>query len=146
MNEDESVSQFHIRLCDIANISFSLGEDISEEKLSKNIPGSLPKRFDMKVTEEALDLSSVKVDELIDFLQTFEMSINDRSTNKNKGIAFVSNTEEVRSQGGKEESLADDIALLGGGIQQFFEISGQKVEDKCPRQEVQHYSPGKRNE
>lgn len=69
----------------------------------------------MKVTdiEEAQNLSSIKVDELISSLQTFEMSINEWSEKKNKVITFVSNTEEDGIQGVKEESLAYDIALLG---------------------------------
>lgn len=57
----------------------------------------------MKVTtiEEAQDLSSIKVDEPIGSLQTFKMSINDRSKKKNTCITFVSKTEEVGSQGNK---------------------------------------------
>lgn len=35
MNEDETVSEFHIRLCDIANTSFALGENMYEEKLAR---------------------------------------------------------------------------------------------------------------
>lgn len=77
MNEDETMSEFHIRLCHIANTSFALGEKMYEEKLVKKILKSLSKRFDIKVTtiEEAQDLSSIKVDEFIGSLQTFEMSI-----------------------------------------------------------------------
>lgn len=78
MNEEEIIYEFHIRLCDISNISFVLREKMSEENLAKKILRSLlPKRFEMKVTalEEAHELSSIKVDELISYLQTFEMSI-----------------------------------------------------------------------
>lgn len=96
MNEDESICEFDIRLCDIANTSFSLSEKMSEEKLTRKILRSLPKRFDIKVTsiDEAQDLSSIKVDELIGSLRTIKMSINERSEKKNKGITFVSNNEE----------------------------------------------------
>lgn len=70
MNEEESICEFHIRLHDISNTSFSLGEKMSEEKLAMKIIRSVPKRFDMKVisTEEAMDFSSIKVDELISSL------------------------------------------------------------------------------
>jgi len=49
----------------------------------------------MKVTviEEAHDISSVKVDELIGSLQNFEITINNKTDKKGKGIAFVSNVE-----------------------------------------------------
>lgn len=52
-----------------------------EEKLVGKILRSLLKKIDMKVTaiEEAQDLSTLKVDELIGSLQTFELAINVRS-------------------------------------------------------------------
>lgn len=51
----------------------------------------------LNVIEEADDLSSVKVGELIDSLQTFEISINKMSKKRSKDITLVSNTEEVGS-------------------------------------------------
>ena len=73
------------------------------EKLSIKILRSLPKKFDMKVTVigEAQELSSIKVDELIGSLQTFEMTLNDRSKQKKKCITFVSNNEEDENLGGE---------------------------------------------
>jgi hypothetical protein len=60
--EYESISDCNIRLRDIANTSFALGEKMSDEKLARKILRSLPKKFDMKVTaiEEAQDLSNIK--------------------------------------------------------------------------------------
>lgn len=52
--------------------------------------------------EEAQDLSTLKVDELIGSLQTFEISINGRSEKKSKGVAFVSNTQVKEDQGDKD--------------------------------------------
>lgn len=103
MHEDEIVSEFHITLCDISKTFFALSEKMFEEKLARKIIKSFPKRFNIKVTaiEEAQDLSSMKVDELIGSLKTFEMSINEWSKNKNKGISFVSNSEELEIQGVK---------------------------------------------
>lgn len=77
----------------------------------------------MKVTsiEEVKDLSSIKVDKLIDSLKTFEMSIHERSEKTNKGITFVSNIEG--DQGDKEESVSDDIALLGKKVQQILKVA-----------------------
>lgn len=49
MHEDETIYDFNIRICDIANTSFVLGEKMSKEKLSREILRSLPKKFDMKV-------------------------------------------------------------------------------------------------
>ncbi|KAK2357392.1 gag-protease polyprotein [Trifolium repens] len=79
MKEDESVHDFHMNMIDFSNSFDSLGEKIPEEKLVRKILRSLPMKFDMKVTaiEETQDISSMKVDELIGSLQTFELSINE---------------------------------------------------------------------
>jgi hypothetical protein len=50
MKEEESIQDFHMNLLDIANSFEALGERMSDEKLSRKILRSLPKRFDMKVT------------------------------------------------------------------------------------------------
>lgn len=104
MDEDESISDFNIRVRDIANHSFALREKMSEENLVRKILTYLPKFFDMKVAtiEEAQYLSTLKVDELIFSLQTFEVSINGRSKKKNKSVAFVSNSQEYENHGDKD--------------------------------------------
>jgi hypothetical protein len=118
MKEEESIQDFHMNLLDIANFFEALGEKVPEEKLSREILRSLPKRFDMKVTaiEEAQDIANMKVDELVESLQTFEISINERGDKKNKSVAFISNDEddeESQAAGEGEESIADALALIG---------------------------------
>ena len=82
----------------------SLGEKISEEKLVRKILRSLPKRFDMKFTtiEEAQDISSLKVDELIGSLQNFEITVNNKTDKKGKGIAFTFSSYSDETQGNHE--------------------------------------------
>lgn len=50
MKEGETITEYNVRLGDIANNSFSLGKKMSEEKLVRKILSSLPKRIYMKVT------------------------------------------------------------------------------------------------
>ena len=73
MHEDETTSEFYVRVRDLSNESHSLGEPMSDVKLVKKILRSLPKRFDMKVTviEEVHDQSKTKVEELFGSLFTF---------------------------------------------------------------------------
>ena len=87
MHDDESLSKFYTKLCDIANKSFVLGEKIPESTLVKKIMRSLPDRFSSKVIakEEAKDLDSMKVDDLMGSLHTFEMTLKHRK--KEKSIA-----------------------------------------------------------
>jgi hypothetical protein len=117
MKEEEIIQDFHMNLLDIANPFEALGEKVYDEKLSKKILRSLPKRFDMKVTaiEEAHGIGNIKVDELVGSLQTFEISINECGYKKKKSIACITNVDDEESQtaGENEESIADALALIG---------------------------------
>jgi hypothetical protein len=124
MLEDESIQYYHLNILDIAYDFDSLGEKISDEKHVRKILRSLPNRFDMKVTviEEAQDISSVKVDELIGSLQNFEITINSKTDKKGKGIAFVSNVETDETQGNHEddEKFSESLVLLGIRFKKIF--------------------------
>jgi len=123
MLEDESIQDYHLNILDVANAFDSLGEKISDEKFVRKILISLPKMFDMKVIaiEEAQDISSVKVDELIGSLQNFEITINNKTDKKGKGIAFVSNVETDETQEFHEDD--EDLSVLLG--RQFKKIFKQ---------------------
>jgi len=116
MKEDENIQDFYMNILDMVNAFDSLREKISDEKLIRKIIRSLPKRFDMKVTaiEEAQDISSKKVEELIGSLKNFEIVINNREEKKGKSIAFVSNADIEEAQGDveNEENLVEEIVLL----------------------------------
>jgi len=126
MMEDESVHDYHLNILDIANTFDFLGEKMSDEKLVRKILRSLPKIFDMKVNaiEEAQDISSLKIDELIGSLQNFEISVINRTHKKDKGIVFASNIDTEESQGNFEgdESLSEALVLPG---RQFNKIPKQ---------------------
>ncbi|MCI46630.1 gag-pol polyprotein, partial [Trifolium medium] len=98
-----------MNVLEFANSFDAPGETISDENLVSKILRSLPKRFDMKVTviEEAQNLSTMQVEELIGSLQTFKLGINQRNEKKNKNMAFVSNTsdEELLGDLESDESL-----------------------------------------
>ncbi|KAG8483095.1 hypothetical protein CXB51_022018 [Gossypium anomalum] len=74
MDEDETISNFYIRLCDIYDEVFCLGEHFSKVKLVRKVLHSLLERFVIKVTviEEANDITTLRLDELISSLRTFE--------------------------------------------------------------------------
>jgi len=90
-----------LNILDIANSFESLGEKISNEKLVRKILRCLAKRFDKKVIaiEETHDISSLKVDELIGSLQNFEITVNNKTGKKGKGIVFASNIDSDETQG-----------------------------------------------
>src|ERR1044072_1368422 len=114
MGEDQTIAEFHMQIRDIANSSFALGEKMSDEKLVRKILRSLTKRFAMKVTaiEEAQDISTLKVEELVGSLMTFEMGISENVDKKNKSIDLVSSSEEECKKG-EEDKISEAIAMLG---------------------------------
>jgi hypothetical protein len=130
MKEEETIYDFHMSVLDLANSFDSLGERLSDEKMVRKILRSLPKRFDMKVTaiEEAQNIASMKVEEVVGSLQTIEMNFSDKIEKKGKNIAFTSNTDNEEDD---EEDLSKDIVLLG---RQFNKIL--KSVDRRPRRNV----------
>lgn len=76
MNDEETITDFNVRVLDFANKSFALGEKIFEvKKMVQKVRRSLKVRFNMKVTaiEEANDIISMKLDKLFGSLRTFEL-------------------------------------------------------------------------
>jgi hypothetical protein len=71
----------------------------------------------MKVTaiEEAQDIATIKVEELIGSLLTCEIAINERTDKKDKNIAFVTNAEGEETQGDldTEKRITNALVLLG---------------------------------
>src|ERR1044072_1674596 len=84
----------------------------------------------MKVTaiEEAQDIGTMQVDELIGSLQTYEMTLNDKPDKKNESIAFVSNTVEDDEQHDMDLAgeFTDALALLGRKFNKAFKRLDRK--------------------
>ncbi|XP_012855578.1 PREDICTED: uncharacterized protein LOC105974958 [Erythranthe guttata] len=90
MEETETVSDFNSKLCDIANEAHGLGETYPEVKLVRKVLRSMPDRFAYKVTaiEEASDVDSLRLEDLIGNLQTFENKLNISRMDKERKIAL----------------------------------------------------------
>jgi len=88
MLENETFGEFYTRINDLINLMVSLGKKVSDAKLIKKILRSLPKRFRIKMTsiEESKDLDSMKIEELLGSLQTYEYSLP--PVKKANGMAF----------------------------------------------------------
>ncbi|GAA0164800.1 hypothetical protein LIER_20350 [Lithospermum erythrorhizon] len=82
---------------------------MNNEKLVRKVLRTLPKRFGHKVTaiEEAQDLTTMSLDELIGNLATFEISLNEGDSSKKKSIALKVSSEDVN-----DEDLGETINML----------------------------------
>jgi hypothetical protein len=88
MLENETLGEFYTRINDLRNSMVSLGKRVSDVKLIKMILRSLPEGFRIKVTsiEESKNLDSMKIEEFVGSLQTYEYSLP--PVRKAKGIGL----------------------------------------------------------
>ena len=77
MCEDESFDSFYSKLNEVVIDKFNLGEKTEDSKVVRKILRSLLESFRAKVTtiEESKELNEIKVQELIGYLQTYELSL-----------------------------------------------------------------------
>ena len=77
MLEDETFNELLGKLSKIRNSMINLGKKVSDTKLIRKVIRSLPERFRMKTTtiESCIDLNTMKIEELVGALQTYEFSL-----------------------------------------------------------------------
>ena len=123
MDDHETFREFHANLMDIVNSSFNLREPISNSKVVRKILTYL-ERFRAKVTaiEESKDVDSLKIDELVGSLQTFEMTLV--SPRKAKGIALKAIKEgSLSSESEDDEKMSEgELTKFAKKIQEVHEI------------------------
>ncbi|KAA3477200.1 molybdate transporter 1-like [Gossypium australe] len=106
-------------------VTFALGEDYSNAKLVSKVLKFLLKRFSIKVTviEEAKDIESLEINELIGSLQTFEMNLKDVKHNKTKEDQYNAFTASTIDDGD-----SDSDSNFGSGeefLKTYKEILGE---------------------
>ena len=79
IEENETIGQYHAIIRNISNESFISREKIPEEKLIRKVLRTLPKRFAYKAAAigEAKNLETMKLEELVGSLRTFEMELKE---------------------------------------------------------------------
>ena len=87
MSDDESFDEFYAKLNDIVNSAFNLGEIYDQPKIVRKILRYLTENFRPKVTAitESKDVDSIPVDELIGYLQSYELDLP-KTTNPNQWL------------------------------------------------------------
>ncbi|CAM8934551.1 unnamed protein product [Rhodiola kirilowii] len=130
MEKDETIADFNTRVLDISNEAFALGEPMSEEKLVRKVLRSLTKRFAMKAlaVKEANNVKTMRLDELMDSLQTHEMDMNqENQLVKDKSIGLEA---EVSSVPDKMGDLAEQqFAMFAKNFGKFMRKQYNKGAD-----------------
>ena len=107
MEEDESFNEFYVKLKDIVNSAFNLGETILEPKVVRKVLRSLPKRFHAKITaiEELKDIDKIHLTELVGNLQTYELGLTKiRKSSKGKSMALKAKSNDTNESSEDEDS------------------------------------------
>ena len=74
---NNTFSSFYSELSDIVNSSFNLRESILDSKVVRKMLRSLLEGFRPKVTtiKESKDIDSMRIDELVSSIETYEMTL-----------------------------------------------------------------------
>ena len=117
MEEDKSFDEFYVKLKDIVNSAFNLGETIPEPKVMRKVLRSLLERFHAKITaiEELKNIESIPVMELIGNLQTYELDF----TRLGKGTKIKSMALKAKSNETDESSDDEDSKMKSYITRQF---------------------------
>lgn len=108
MNPNESISDMYRRFQDIVHSLISLGKNFSEEDQVRKKLNSFTAEWDQKTLaiEEANDINTLKIEELIENLMSIEVQMKGRRESKaseKKSIAFNAITDGSDSNSDDDE-------------------------------------------
>ena len=108
MSDDEYFDEFYAKLNDIVNFGYNFGEIYYQPKIVRKILRSLTENFRLKVTAitKSKDVHSISVDELVKFLQSYELDLP--KTSKSKSMTLKS-VDDVEVGGFDDELSATEI-------------------------------------
>ena len=135
MEEDESFDEFYVKLKDIVNSAFNLGETIHEPKIVRKVLRSLPKRFHAKITaiEESKDIDKIPSTELVGNLQTYELRLTGiGKIGKGKSMALKAKSNKTYESSDDEDSKMK--SYITRQFKKFMKNANGKGFDKDRRQ------------
>ena len=107
MEENESFDEFYVKLKDIVNSAFNLGETIPEPKVVRKVLRFLPEGFHAKITtiEESKDIDFIPLTKLIGNLQTYELGLTRHGKEtKSKSMTLKAKSNETDESSDDEDS------------------------------------------
>ena len=129
MSDDESFDEFYAKLNDIVNFAYNLGEIYDQPKIVRKILRSLTEDFRPKVTAitESKDVDSIPVDELVGFLQSYELDLPKTSKSKSMALKLV---DDIDVAGFDDELSATKIAYLAKNFRNFLRNNNRMARGK----------------
>ena len=111
MSKVESFDEFYVKLNDIVNSAYNLGEIYDQPKIVRKILRSITEDFRPKVTAitKSKDMDSIPVNGLVGSLQSYELDLP--KTNKSKSMALKS-VDDVDDNEFDDELSSTEIVYL----------------------------------
>ena len=121
MSDDKLFDSFYRRLNEIVIAKLNLREKIEEAKVVRKILRFLPESFRDKVTtvEERNDLDEIKIQELIGYLQTYELKLPSHKSSKSLALKT---TIERMDDSFKEDDVEKEVVFLAKNFQKFLKM------------------------
>ena len=103
------------------NSKFNLSEKINEPKIVRKVLRTLLERSPSKVIsiKESKDLQSLKIDELLGSLQTYELTHAHSKKYKNIVLKTV---KEEDSYSSNDDDVEENLVLLGKNLNNFLKL------------------------
>ncbi|CAM8963086.1 unnamed protein product [Rhodiola kirilowii] len=145
MKEEETIAEFNARVLDLSNEAAALGKPIKEKKMDSKVRRSLPQKFAVKVTtiEEVHDISTLKLEELMGSLRTYEMDqLQEPQPREGNGIALKAELSGDKSESGCSNEqlamMAQNFSRMVRKINRYGPEQGQSSSNN-----FQNYKKGK---
>ena len=129
MSDDKIFDEFYAKLNGIVNSTYNLDEIYDQPKIVRKILRSLTEDFRLKVTviTKSKDMDSIHVDELVGYLQSYELDLP--KTNKFKSMALKS-VDDVDGNGFYDELSSIEIAYLAKNFRNFLRNNNKRAKGK----------------
>ena len=129
MFDDETFDEFYVKLNDMVNSTFNLGEVYDQPKVVRKILRSLTEDVRPKVTAitKSKDVDTILVDALVGFLQSYESNLP--KTNKSKSMA-LKYIDDVDDSGFDDEISSTQIAYLAKNFRNLFRNNNRRVRNR----------------
>ena len=111
MQENHNFFAFYYQLSDIVNSTFNLREKIPESKIVRKILRSLLESFKVTTTEENKDADSMRVDEFVSSLHTYEITLPD--SQKPKEFAFEASKNKEKESKNSKSVGREELVHMG---------------------------------
>ena len=126
MSNDECFDEFYVKLNNIVNSAYNLGEVYDQPKIVRKIFRFLTEDFRPKVIDitESKDVDFIPVDELVGSFQSYKLDLP--KTNKSKSMVLKS-VDDVDGNRFDDELSSTEIAHLAKNFRNFFKNNNKRA-------------------